>query len=54
MELIGIDLGGIVELGTRVALHGTLSIAGTVGDDDLFELVVGIAILIYEIAPGVR
>lgn len=51
MGLIGIDLGEIVELGTRVAMHGTLRMAGAVGDDDLFELVVGIAILIYEIAP---
>jgi len=51
MGLIAIDLGQVVELGTRVATHGTLRAAGVAGDDDLFELVVGIAILIYEIAP---
>jgi hypothetical protein len=50
MGLIGIELSAIVELGTRVATHGALR-GGSVDTDDLFELVVGIAILIYEIAP---
>lgn len=51
MGLVAIDLGEIVELGTSVATHGALRLAGSVDVDDLFELVVGIAILIYEIAP---
>lgn len=51
MGRIGIDLSDIVELGTSVATHGALRVAGSVDVDDLFELVVGIAILIYEIAP---
>lgn len=50
MGLIGIELSEIVELGTSVATHGALR-AASVDIDDLFELVVGIAILIYEIAP---
>ncbi|MDQ0248879.1 hypothetical protein ACCC88_17890 [Sphingomonas sp. Sphisp140] len=50
MGLVRIDMGEIAELGTNVAMHGTLRAA--IGDvDDLFELIVGIAILIYEIAP---
>lgn len=50
MGLLKIDLGEIPELGTSVALHGTMRTA--LNDvDDLFELIVGIAILIYEIAP---
>jgi hypothetical protein len=50
MGLLKIDLGEIPELGTSVALHGTLlTVLNDV--DDLFELIVGIAILIYEIAP---
>jgi hypothetical protein len=50
MGLIGIEPSEIVELGTSVATHGALYTA-LVSADDLFELVVGIAILIYEIAP---
>lgn len=50
MGLLKIDLGEIAELRTNVAMHGTL---GAVGQDvdDLFELIVGIAILIYEMVP---
>ncbi|WP_171012440.1 MULTISPECIES: hypothetical protein [unclassified Sphingomonas] len=50
MGLLKIDLGEIPELGTSVAMHGTLRM-GLTDIDDLFELIVGIAILIYEIAP---
>ena len=50
MGLLTIDLGEIPELGTSVAMHGTLRM-GLTDIDDLFELIVGIAILIYEIAP---
>lgn len=51
MELVQIDLGEIAELGTRVAVHGALRAIEASGDE-LFELIVGIAILIYEIAPN--
>lgn len=50
MGLLKIDLGEIAELGTNVAMHGTLR-AAAADVDDLFELIVGIAILIYEIVP---
>jgi len=52
MGLLKIDLGELAELSTNVAMHGTLGAA--VRDiDDLFELIVGIAILIYEMVPDV-
>jgi hypothetical protein len=51
MALIQIDLSEIAELGTQVALNGALRAGEIAGGDDLFELLVGIAILIYEIAP---
>jgi hypothetical protein len=52
MGLVQFDLGEIVELGTQVAVHGAVKAAEMASVDDLFELVVGIAVLIYEIAPG--
>ena len=51
MALIQIDLSEIVELGTQVATNGALRASEVQGVDDLFEFLVGIAILIYEIAP---
>ncbi len=51
MGLVRIDFGEIAELGTRVAAHGALR-AAEASVDELFELIVGIAILIYEIAPN--
>ncbi|MBB4837661.1 MULTISPECIES: hypothetical protein [Sphingomonas] len=50
MGLLKIDLGEIAELGTNVAMHGTLAAVDR-DVDDLFELIVGIAILIYEMVP---
>ncbi len=49
--MVRIDFGDIAELGTQVAMHGALR-AAEVSVDDMFELIVGIAILIYELAPG--
>lgn len=52
MALIQIDISEIAELGTQVALNGALRAGEAVlNADDLFEMLVGIAILIYEIAP---
>ena len=51
MGLVQIGFGEIAELGTQVAMHGALR-TGEVMRDDLFELVVGVVVLIYEIAPG--
>lgn len=52
MAMVQIDLGEIVELGTQVAVHGAVRAADMASVDDLFELLVGIAVLIYEMAPG--
>lgn len=51
MDVMGIDIGQIVQLGTQVATVGAAGLSGMV-EDDLFELLIGIAILIYEIDPG--
>lgn len=50
MGLIQIDLGQIAELGTQVAMHGSVR-AGEVVIDDVFELIVGIIALVIEIMP---
>lgn len=50
--MIQIDLGEIVELGTQVAVHGAVRAGEIASVDDLFEMLVGIAVLIYEMAPG--
>jgi len=52
MKLVQIDPAEIVELETCVAIHGAVRPMETVGIDELFEMLVGIAVLIYEMAPG--
>lgn len=50
MDAFGIDIAQIVELGTQVATHGAIRAAEVVADD-IFEYVIGVAILIYEVNP---
>ncbi|MBX9813898.1 MAG: hypothetical protein K2X76_04280 [Sphingomonas sp.] len=50
MDLISIDLDKIVELGTQVATTGALRV-GEVIADDIFEMIIGIGMLIYELDP---
>jgi hypothetical protein len=52
MKLVQIDPAEIVELDTAVAIHGAARSMEETSIDELFELLVGIAVLIYEIAPG--
>jgi hypothetical protein len=52
MKLVQIDPSEIVALDTQVAMHGAVRAAEVAMADDLFELLVGIAVLIYELAPG--
>lgn len=47
MQAMTIDIGDIAELTTQVAGHGSIRIDGF--GDDLFEFMVGLAILIYEL-----
>lgn len=49
MDVMGIDIGQIVHLGTQVATTGAVS--GIEIADDLFALLISIAIIIYEIDP---
>ena len=51
MGIFGFDIGEIVDLGTQVATAGAIRAAEIVGDD-IFEYVIGIAIIIYELDPG--
>jgi hypothetical protein len=51
MPLLQIEPGEIAELGTQIALQGALR-ATEFAVDDLFDLIVSIAILIYELSPG--
>lgn len=47
IDLIGIDISHIVELGTRIANAGAIR-AGEVVGDGVFEYIVGVAVVIYE------
>jgi hypothetical protein len=47
IDLFTIDISQIVDLGTRVATAGAIRF-GEVSGDDVFERIVGIAVVIYE------
>jgi hypothetical protein len=51
MTLLGLDIHHIVELGTQIATAGAFRLLDG-GDDEIFEYVVGIAVLVYEMDPG--
>lgn len=50
MDLIQIPFGDIAELGTHVGMHGAISM-GDVAIDEVFDLIVGIVLLVVEIVP---
>jgi hypothetical protein len=50
MDIMGIDINQIVELGTQVAQAGAIRAREWVADGT-FEYVIGIAVLIYEMDP---
>lgn len=50
MDIFGIDINHIVDLGTQVATSGAVRAAEVAGDD-IFEYIIGVAILIYEQYP---
>ena len=52
MDIFGIDISQIADLTTHVATSGALRVAELVGDD-IFEYIIGIAVLIYEIDPSI-
>lgn len=49
MRVFTIDIGEIAELTSRVAINGAIRV--TDGGDEMFEYIVGIAVLIYELFP---
>lgn len=53
MARMGLDIDHIVELGTQVAISGAIRFGEIVGDD-VFDYLVAIAVIIYEMDPGPR
>ncbi|MES2096713.1 MAG: hypothetical protein V4459_08115 [Pseudomonadota bacterium] len=51
MDVMGIDIGQIAHLGTQVATTGGVR-GFEVMADDLWELLIAIVIIIYEMDPG--
>ena len=51
MEIAGLDIGHIVELGTQVAQVGAIRVAELVAND-IFDYTIGLVVLIYETNPG--
>lgn len=49
--MITLPITEIASLGTQVATHGALRAAETAGDQ-VFEMLIAIAILVYETYPG--
>lgn len=51
MHIFGLDIAGIVELGTHVAQSGAMRVVET-APDDVFDYIVGMVVLVYEMDPG--
>lgn len=47
----GLDISQIIDLGTQVATTGAIRTAELIADD-VFEYIIGMAIVVYEIDPG--
>ena len=50
MDILGIDINHIVDLATQVGTSGAIRSIDFVGDD-VFDYIIGVAILIYEVHP---
>ena len=50
MNIIGLDINHIVDLGTSVAQSGAIRAAEIAGDE-VFEYIIGIAVVIYAMDP---
>ncbi len=51
MGIVGMEISEIVDLGTQVASTGAIRAMEIVGDD-VFQYVIAIAIIVYEMDPG--
>lgn len=49
--MLGLDMAQIVDLGTHVAMNGAIR-ALDLTADEVFEYIIGMAIVVYEIDPG--
>lgn len=49
--MITLPIAEIATLGTQIATHGAIRAAEIVGDD-IFEMMIAIAILVYETYPN--
>lgn len=45
-----IPIADVGELATKVAVAGAIGASG--GGDDMFEYIIGIVVLVYEMSPG--
>ncbi|WP_404367283.1 hypothetical protein AB5I39_12485 [Sphingomonas sp. MMS24-J45] len=52
MDIFSIDINHIVDLTTQVGTSGAIRSLEMVGDD-VFDYIIGVAILIYEVHPFV-
>ena len=51
MDIFKLDIGEIAEMASQVAITGAIRVMDGAGDD-MFEYIVGIAVLIYEMYPN--
>lgn len=49
--MLGLDIAHIVDLATQVATTGAIR-AAEMTADEVFEYIIGMAIVVYEIDPG--
>lgn len=49
--MITLPVAEIATLGTQIATHGAIRVTEVAGDD-IFEMLIGIAVLVYETYPG--
>lgn len=49
--MIALPIAEIATLGTQIASHGAIRAAEVAGDD-IFEMMIAIAVLVYETYPG--
>lgn len=49
--MITLPVAEIATLGTQIATHGAMR-TSVLAADDIFEMLIGIAVLVYETYPG--
>lgn len=49
--MLGLDISQIIDLGTQVATSGAIRTLESTSDE-IFEYIIGMSIVVYEIDPG--